>query len=279
MLNNIIIGRYFRTNSDVHKMNPFFKLVCLISYIVLLFIISDLVTVIIMTLFLFIIAAITKIPIGLYIKSIYGLRYLVLSLLFINVLLGVSALESIISIARVVLIVLYSTVISLTTRPLELMSALETLFKPLKILKIPVKRMSFILVNALRFIPIVIDNTNDFLVSQYIYIPSDMTIKEKIDNMKSVLVPVFANSISNLDSIIVSLELKLYDFDLKNMNKYPILKFDIYMLFAHVLLLFLLGGALWGIWFHSVMMGVSLVDIKNKLTKEQFNARWRRYCH
>lgn len=244
MLNNIIIGRYFRTNSDVHKMNPFFKLVCLISYIVLLFIISDLVTLIIMTLFLFIIAAITKIPIGLYIKSIYGLRYLVLSLLFINVLLGVSALESIISIARVVLIVLYSTVISLTTRPLELMSALETLFKPLTILKIPVKKMSFILVNALRFIPIVIDNTNDFLVSQYIYIPSDMTIKEKIDNMKSVLVPVFANSISNLDSIIVSLELKLYDFDLKNMNKYPILKFDIYMLFAHVLLLFLLGGAL-----------------------------------
>lgn len=244
MLNNIIIGRYFRTDSKVHKMNPFFKVLSLIFYIVVLFRINEITPIIIMSLFLGIIIFLTKIPLIIYFKSVYGLRYLVLSFIFINLLLNIEPTESIVSVSRLVLIVLYSTVLSLSTKPLELMSALETLFKPLLLIKIPIKKMSFILVNALRFIPILIDNTNDFLSGQYEFLPSNASIKEKISSINNIMVPIFINSIGSLDLLIVSLELKLYDFNQPSAERFGISRFDIYFIFAHVLLL---GGILLGI--------------------------------
>lgn len=132
---------------------------------------------------------------------------------------------------------------SLTTKPLDLMMATEILFSPLNIVKVPIKKLSFILINAIRFIPIVIDNTNDFLKSQYVYL-SNNSIKEKYLNLTTILLPIFINSINSLDGIIVSLELKLYDFNNITKKEFKVSIFDLYLLFLHVLLLVIMGGVL-----------------------------------
>jgi len=247
MLNNIVIGRYYKISSIIHNINPCIKIVSLIIYIIMLFRINSIIQLAIASIFLLIIITLSKVPSSMYFRSVYGLRYLIVSLILINYISGIDNLLSIISITRISLIVLYSTVLSLTTTTDELMSSLEILFSPLKILHIQIKQMSFILVNAIKFIPIMIDNTNDYISSQYTNIPKDGSLVEKIDRIKTTFVPIFINSINNLDYIIASLELKQYDFDSEIKEKRKIIDKDILYFVFHIVILLIVGGGKWDI--------------------------------
>lgn len=52
-----------------------------------------------------------------------------------------------------------STLLTLTTSPLEISDVMESLLKPLKYLKVPVYEISLMLSIALRFVPTLMDET------------------------------------------------------------------------------------------------------------------------
>ena len=70
------------------------------------------------------------------------------------------------TIMRLIGIVLYTTVITLTTPPTEITYGLQKVFSPLNLIGLPVNKISLSISLALRFIPTIIDQGNKILKSQ-----------------------------------------------------------------------------------------------------------------
>ena len=67
---------------------------------------------------------------------------------------------------RFVLIIFMSTLLTLTTAPLELSDAIEYLLRPLRVVKFPVHEVSLMLSIALRFVPTLMDETEKIMNAQ-----------------------------------------------------------------------------------------------------------------
>ena len=72
MLNNIVIGKYYNTNSIIHKINPFIKLVLTLIYVIFIMLIENIYNYIILTIILLIFIIFTKVPLKQYYKSFRG---------------------------------------------------------------------------------------------------------------------------------------------------------------------------------------------------------------
>ena len=117
-------------------------------------------------------------------------------------------------------ILLYTSILTLTTPPTEITYGLEKLFLPLKLIGIPVNKMALSISLALRFIPTIIDQGNKIIKSQASrgidYYNSNL--KGKILAIKSLIIPMFALSIKKADDLADSMEVRLYNVNSKRIN-------------------------------------------------------------
>lgn len=74
--------------------------------------------------------------------------------------------EGILIMLRLGFIMIVSTILTLTTSPLNLTDAFDRLFKPLKYIKIPVAALSMMMSIALRFIPTLMEELDKIILSQ-----------------------------------------------------------------------------------------------------------------
>lgn len=244
MLNKVMIGRYYPISSFIHKMNPIAKLLCLFLFIIMIVLTNDIRFNILLSVLLLLVLLSTQVPMIIYGKAIWGMKWLLLFIFGINLLLGTTLQTTSIAILRVIYIVLYSTVLTLTTPPSEITYALEKIFTPLKLIKVPVNRMALSLTLALRFIPTIVDTGNKILKSQASrgidYYHSN--IKGKILALKSLLIPVFVLTFRKADALADSMEVRLYNINNKRtnfrQNKWGI--YDTFLILIHVSLLILI---------------------------------------
>src|SRR5690554_4901423 len=160
MLNNVMVGRYYPITSKIHQMNPLSKIICTVIFITLMFLTNDLFFVLLITGFVLLILLMSNVPIKIYLRTIKGLKILIIFIIIINLILRVEWQIITIMVARLVLVVLYTSVLTLTTPPTELTYGLEKFFTPLRLIGIPVNKMALSLSLALRFIPTIIDQAN-----------------------------------------------------------------------------------------------------------------------
>lgn len=244
MLNNVMIGRYYPISSIIHRMNPISKLLCLLSFIIMIFLTNDIRLNMVLAILLILILLSTKVPLALYGKAIWGMKWLLLFIFLINLIVGTTLQTTCVTILRVIYIVLYSTVLTLTTPPSEITYALEKIFSPLKLIKIPVNRMALSLTLALRFIPTIVDTGNKILKSQASrgidYYHSNL--KGKFLALKSLLIPMFAITFKKADDLADSMEVRLYNVDSKRtnfrQNKWGI--YDTFLVAMHLCLFILI---------------------------------------
>ena len=75
-------------------------------------------------------------------------------------------LEGIYIVLRLMFIIMVSTIMTLTTSPLDLTDAFERLLYPLKLIKIPVHLLSMMMSIALRFIPTLMNELDKIILAQ-----------------------------------------------------------------------------------------------------------------
>ena len=215
-----MLGRYYPISSLIHKMNPIAKLLCLLFFIIMIFFTNDIRFNVLLASLLLLILLSTKIPFSFYGKAIWGMKWLLLFILVINLILGTTLQTTCVTLLRIIYIVLYSTILTLTTPPSEITYALEKIFSPLKLIKVPVNRMALSLTLALRFIPTIVDTGNKILKSQASrgidYYHSNL--KGKFLALKSLLIPVFILTLKKADALADSMEVRLYNVDSKRTN-------------------------------------------------------------
>ena len=220
MLNKIMIGRYYPINSLVHKMNPLAKIICVLLFIIMSFLTFDIRFNAMLFVLLMLMVCNTKVPFDIYFKTLFSIKWLLLFILIINLIVGSNLEVTIITMFRLIFVVLYTSILTLTTPPTEITYGLEKLFLPLKLIGIPVNKMALSISLALRFIPTIIDQGNKIIKSQASrgidYYNSNL--KGKILAIKSLIIPMFVLSIKKADDLADSMEVRLYNVNSKRIN-------------------------------------------------------------
>lgn len=220
MLNNIVIGSYYPTKSKIHSMNPVSKILCTIVYIIMTFLCHDIGLMALLFLLVCLMVEMAHLPKKVYLKTFKSLRLIIVLMAILYYIIGTD-LESVgLMILRLISIVLYTTVLTLTTPPNEITYGMQVVMSPLKIIGIPVNKMALSISLALRFIPTIIDQANKILKSQASrgidYYASN--IEGKIIAIKSMLLPMFILTIRRADILAESMQIRLYNINSKRTN-------------------------------------------------------------
>ena len=147
------------------------------------------------------------------------------------------------TIKRLILLVLSSQLLTLTTSPIRLTDGLESLMKPLKKIRFPAHEIAMMMSIALRFIPLLVDETDKIMTAQKAR-GADFSTGSLVNRAKAlipVLIPLFVSAFRRAEELAIAMECRCYVGG-EGRTKMKVLKlsfFDV-MFFALLLLLFAL---------------------------------------
>ena len=183
-MDSMILGRYIPGDSIVHRLDPRSKLMAMMLLILIVFWANNPLTNLILFIATGIFIALSGVSISFFIQGLKSMFFLIafttiFQLFFIsngNVLFEFSfvritdyALQQAgIIFCRFVLIIFFSTLLTLTTMPLSLASAVEALLAPLKSMKVPVHEIGLMLSMSLRFVPTLMDDVAEYANQVYV---------------------------------------------------------------------------------------------------------------
>lgn len=229
MLRDITIGQFFPGNSIIHRLDPRFKIVITLLFIVMLFSGGTLLCLGIGAVYTFTAIFLSRIPLKMFLKSIKPLLPFLIITALLNLFL-VSSGEllwqwkflkitdeglniSIFMIIRIVLLIMGSSLLTYTTSPITLTDAIERLLSPLRKLKFPVHELAMMMSIALRFIPTLIEETDKIISAQKARgaeIDTGSFIN-RARNLVSILVPLFISAFRRADELATAMECRCYN--------------------------------------------------------------------
>ena len=227
-MDNMILGRYIPGNSIVHRLDPRSKLVAMILLIMIVFWANNPITNVILFVVTGIFVALSEVSLSFFIKGLRSMFFLIafttlFQLFFISggdVLFEMGFIkitsqgieQAGIIFCRFVLIIFFSTLLTLTTMPLSLATAVESLLGPLKRFKVPVHEIGLMLSMSLRFVPTLMDDTIRIMNAQKARGVDfgEGNIIQKVKAMIPILIPLFATSLKRADSLATAMEARGY---------------------------------------------------------------------
>ena len=115
--------------------------------------------------------------------------------------------------SRFILIIFFSTLLTLTTTPLSLSDAVESLLKPLKVFKVPAHEIGLMLSMSLRFVPTLMDDTTRIMNAQRARGVDfgEGKLVQKVKSIIPILIPLFASSFKRADALAIAMEARGYN--------------------------------------------------------------------
>ncbi len=182
MFRDVTFGQYYPKNSFVHKMDARVKLLLCLLFMVGIFFVQSYVGFALVTVFLMVVILSSQVPVKSILKSLKGIIVLLILTAILNVFFTKSG-NTLLSwwiftitddglvyaskmLLRLVYLVVGSSVLTLTTTPVDLTHAIESLLSPLKVIKFPVHDLALIMSLTLSFIPSLIEETDRIIRAQ-----------------------------------------------------------------------------------------------------------------
>ncbi|MBQ7488632.1 MAG: energy-coupling factor transporter transmembrane protein EcfT [Clostridia bacterium] len=228
MLNDITLGQYFPGTSPVHRMDPRAKLLLTIVFIVGVFMMKSIAGYALTLLFLYLIVRIAHIPFKYLIKGVKPLRFIIIFTFLLNLffltgetplftigpftLTSEALFNAIYYSMRLVFLVMGTSVLTLTTSPVQLTDALERLLHPLQRFHFPAHELAMMMTIALRFIPTLLDETDKIQKAQMAR-GADFESGNLIQRAKAMiplLVPLFVSSFRRANDLAMAMEARCY---------------------------------------------------------------------
>lgn len=228
MIRDITIGQYYPTDSVIHKLDPRVKIVCTLLYLISLFLFKSVLGYVICTVFLVAVIRTSKVPFKFITK---GLKPIILLLLITtifnlfftttgNILVSVGFIKitedglraSVYMVLRLIYLIVGSSLMTLTTTPNELTDGIERLLRPLNKIKVPVHEIAMMMSIALRFIPLLLEETDKIMKAQ-IARGADLesgNIVQKAKSMIPILVPLFVSAFRRANDLAMAMEARCY---------------------------------------------------------------------
>lgn len=228
-MRDIAFGQYYPTGSVIHRLDPRAKMIFSLLFMVFIFFVQSYLVYAAIFMFIMGISLIARIPIRSVFKSIKGILFLVVFTALINLFVyktgKVLAHWWIFTITdqgihfalkmafRLIFLVMGTAILTLTTTPMELTDAIESLLKPLKYIKVPVHDIAIIMSIALRFIPGLMDETDKIMMAQKARGAKldHGKFYERIKALLPVLIPLFVSAFRRADELADALDSRCYN--------------------------------------------------------------------
>ena len=228
MLNNITIGQYVPGRSLVHRMDPRAKLIITFLYVVAIFFIQSFVGYAAAALFVAASILASKLKLVFVLRSLKPLVFILVFTFVLNVLLTKGetvwwqwgpitlsregVLQAVYLAIRLVLLVSATSVLTLTTAPMALTDAMESLMRPLGKIGFPAHELAMMMTIALRFIPTLLEETDKIMKAQKAR-GADFdsgNLMKKAKSMVPLLVPLFVSAFRRADELAMAMESRCY---------------------------------------------------------------------
>ena len=228
MMNSMIIGKYVPGDSPVHRMDPRAKLLMIFAFVFIVFLANNIFTYILLGLYTLTIVFMTKLPIQFLIRGLKPVLWVILFTfllhLFVtkegNILLDLGFLkiyeegliQGIYISLRFLYLILITTILTLTTTPIEITDGMESLLGPLKKVGLPVHELALMMSISLRFIPTLMEETDKILKAQMAR-GVDFTggpIKDRFKAIVPLLVPLFISAFKRAEELATAMEARGY---------------------------------------------------------------------
>lgn len=227
-MNNIALGRYLPLNSIIHKMDPRYKLLSMLILMVTIFLPSGYIGYVIIGVFVLLALLLAKLNFTMIFKAMKPMLFMLVFLTFVNALvlrtgyvlvdvLGFKVYSDAIFrtlyiTVRLLLMIMVTTILTASTKPLDLTLAIEDLLSPFKRFGFPAHEIAMMISIALRFIPTLIDETNRIMKAQASrgVDLKEGNFKEKIVAILSLIVPLFVSSFQRAEELADAMEARGY---------------------------------------------------------------------
>ncbi len=229
---NITIGAYYPAKSKIHSLDPRTKILGVIFLVVVLFMLENFYSYFFMGVLVYALIKISKVPPKMLLKGLRGILFIALFTTVLNVLFtqGETVLLSfgvinitlegifvaIKTVARLTMLIMISSIMTLTTAPIALTDGIESLLKPFKKIGVPAHEIAMMMTIALRFIPTLMEELEKIMKAQMSRGAEFDTggILQKAKSLIPVLVPLFISSFRRSDELAMAMEARCYRGDI-----------------------------------------------------------------
>ena len=228
MIRDITIGQYYPAKSILHRLDPRVKIVCTLLYLISLFLFRNLAVYLVATVFLVGIIRMSKVPFSYIVKGLKPIVLLLLITVLFNLFLTRSGevlwqwwiftitaggLNTAVYMGiRLIYLIIGSSLMTFTTTPNALTDGIEELLDPLKKIHVPVHEVAMMMSIALRFIPILLEETDKIMKAQ-IARGADLesgNIIQRAKSMIPILVPLFVSAFRRANDLAMAMESRCY---------------------------------------------------------------------
>lgn len=228
MIRDITIGQYYPADSIIHRLDPRVKLMAVILYVISLFSFRGIWGFVLVTLALVGIIKLSKVPFRFMGKGLKAIVVILLITAAFNLFLTPGetlvsvwkltitkeGLKSAVFMAiRLIYLILGTSTLTLTTTPNQLTDGMEKALRPLNKIHVPVHEVAMMMSIALRFIPILIEETDKIMKAQIARgadFESGNLIK-KAKAMVPLLVPLFISAFRRANDLALAMEARCYN--------------------------------------------------------------------
>lgn len=225
---NIPVGQYYPANTLAHRLDPRVKIILVFVFVVSLLALKTISSIFLVFALVAAVMGLLRLPARWIIKSIKPLRYIILFAFLMHAFFTSSGrilfsfgpfnlfdqgiINGIMTCSRLILLVLGTSLLTITTTPIELTDGLESLLRPLRTFGLPVHEIVMMMTLALRFIPLLLTETERIMKAQMArgadYESSNFFRRAK--NMTSLLIPLFISIFRRADELALAMESRGY---------------------------------------------------------------------
>ena len=232
MIKNMTVGQHYPAESHIHRLDPRIKLLGVLVYITLLLMVDSVWGYIVAGVSLTLMIYASRVPVRYMLRGLRAIIFIVVFTAVLNIFftpgqnvifekwifrvtwegLAVAGVMGI----RLTMLVIGSSILTLTTSPLQLSDAIEYLLKPLKKIGVPAHEIAMMMTIALRYIPTLMEEMDKIMKAQMARGADFDTggIIKKAKSLIPLLVPLFISSFRRADELAVAMEARCYHGDI-----------------------------------------------------------------
>lgn len=240
-MNNIALGRYIPLNSVANRMDPRAKILMMLAVMIAIFIPAGFWGYVLIFAFILVCLKASKLKLSFALRSMKPMMFMMVFLFIINIfaiktgrplvqwgwfsIWSDAVSQTLYIIVRLMLMVVITTILTATTKPLDLTLGIEKLLKPFEKIGVPAHIIAMMISIALRFIPTLIEETQRIMnaqASRGVDLENG-SFKEKIMAVLALIVPLFVNAFDRADQLANAMEARGYD-PQRPRTRYKVLK-------------------------------------------------------
>lgn len=227
MIRDITLGQYYPGDSWIHRLDARTKIIATLLYLVELFVVNNFYGFLIAAVALSVVIAISRVPVKFIFRGLSAVFFIIAFTFVLNVFMVdgrvlwhwkfltityEGLMRAFFMAVRLVLIIIGSSIMTLTTKPVELTDGLEKLLYPFSKIGLPSHEIALMMTIALRFIPTLMEETDKIIKAQQAR-GADFESGNLLQRAKAlipILVPLFVSSFRIAQDLALAMEARCY---------------------------------------------------------------------